>query len=126
MTEKQSVFQRYLEELKRRKVFRVAVAYVIGAWVLLQVAQATFQPLNLPAWSITLVLWLLILGFPVAVGLAWALEVTPQGVKRTRPQAKTPARKTADQLKEQPSIAVLPFADMSPEKDQDHFCEGMA
>jgi len=126
MTDKQSVFQHYVGELKRRKVFRVAAAYMVGAWVLLQVAGATFEPLNLPKWSTTLVLWLLVLGFPVAVGLAWALEVTPQGVKRTKPRTRAPARKTADQVVEQPSIAVLPFADMSPEKDQDHFCEGMA
>ena len=61
----------YFEELKRRKVVRVAAGYVVGAWVLLQVADATFEPLNLPQWSTTLVLWLLVLGFPIAVMLAW-------------------------------------------------------
>lgn len=117
----------YFEELKRRKVVRVCVAYIVGAWLLLQVADATFEPLNLPQWSTTLVLWLLILGFPVALILAWALEVTPQGIRRTKKRRKPIAagkRNNADQPK--PSIAVLPFADMSPEKDQDHFCEGMA
>ena len=76
----------YFEELKRRKVFRVAIAYVVGAWILTQIADATFEPLNLPAWSTSLVLWLLILGFPVALFLAWALEVTPDGIKRTVPR----------------------------------------
>jgi TolB-like protein/Flp pilus assembly protein TadD len=117
----------YFEELKRRKVVQVCIAYVVGAWLLLQVADATFEPLNLPQWSTTLVLWMLIMGFPVALILAWALEVTPQGIRRTKqrlvPVAKS-KKKNANQP--EPSIAVLPFADMSPEKDQDHFCEGMA
>jgi len=117
----------YFEELKRRKVVRVGIAYLVGAWLLLQVADATFEPLNLPQWSTTLVLWLLILGLPVALILAWALEVTPHGIRRTKKRRK-PVTKGNSQNDEQPSpsIAVLPFADMSPEKDQDHFCEGMA
>ena len=127
MPENTNPLMRYFEELKRRKVFRVGIGYLVGAWVLMQVADATFEPLNLPAWSTSLVLWLLVLGFPVAVFLAWALEVTPEGIRRTprRRKATAPARKSpADQP--EPSIAVLPFVDMSPDKDQDHFCEGMA
>jgi TolB-like protein/Flp pilus assembly protein TadD len=127
MNNKKSGISEYFEELKRRKVVRVAIAYAVGAWLLMQVADATFEPLNLPQWSTTLVLWLLALGFPVALILAWALEVTPEGIRRTKKRSK-PAGKTTngpgDQSK--PSIAVLPFVDMSPEKDQDHFCEGMA
>ena len=72
MTEHSSRFSEYIKELKRRKVFRVGAAYLIGAWLLMQIADATFEPLNLPAWSTTLVLWLLVLGFPVALFLAWA------------------------------------------------------
>ena len=128
MSEKQSGIGGYFEELKRRKVIRVAIAYVVGAWVLMQVADATFEPLNLPQWSTTLVLWLLALGFPVALILAWALEVTPEGIRRTRKQRRKPASATkqATSTQTEHSIAVLPFSDMSPEKDQDHFCEGMA
>jgi len=117
----------YFEELKRRKVVQVCIAYIVGAWVLLQVADATFEPLNLPQWSTTLVLWLLVLGFPVALILAWALEVTPQGIRRTQKRRRSIAtgkNQVAGQA--EPTIAVLPFADMSPDKDQDHFCEGMA
>ena len=131
MSEENNGFKNLLEDLKRRKVFRVGIGYVVGAFVLMQVADATFEPLNLPAWSATLVLWLLILGLPVALFLAWALEVTPEGIKRT--EGKQPdnrgankARATPQPSQEEASIAVLPFADMSPEKDQDHFCEGMA
>lgn len=127
MSQKQSGLGGYFEELKRRKVIRVAVAYVVSAWVLMQVADATFQPLNLPQWSTALVLWLLALGFPVAVGLAWALEVTPEGIRRTKKRRKVASSvKQAGGGQAEHSIAVLPFADMSPEKDQDHFCEGMA
>ena len=57
MSEKQSGLSAYFEELKRRKVVRVAIAYIVGAWLLMQVADATFQPLNLPQWSTTMVLW---------------------------------------------------------------------
>jgi adenylate cyclase len=117
----------YFEELKRRKVVRVCIAYLVGSWLLLQIADATFEPLNLPEWSTTMVLWLLILGFPVALFLAWALEVTPDGIRRTQKRQipkSTASHDKADQPV--PAIAVLPFADMSPEKDQDHFCEGMA
>ena len=97
---------------------RVCIAYIVGAWLLLQVADATFEPLNLPQWSTTLVLWLLVLGFPVALILAWALEITPQGIRRTQKRRKpvtTGKHTIADQP--EPSIAVLSFADMSPEKD---------
>jgi len=127
MPDKASPISRYFEELKRRKVFRVGIAYLVGSWIIMQVADATFEPLNLPVWSTSLVLWLLVLGFPVALFLAWALEVTPGGIKRTKSRRKStaPAKKsTGDQP--EPSIAVLPFVDMSPDKDQDHFCEGMA
>ena len=117
----------YFEELKRRKVFKVAIAYIVGAWILTQIADATFEPLNLPDWSTSLVLWLLILGFPLAVFLAWALEVTPDGIKRTKTRRKPVAvSKSASPTETASSIAVLPFTDMSPDKDQDHFCEGMA
>ncbi|HSM39565.1 MAG TPA: hypothetical protein VK862_02350, partial [Afifellaceae bacterium] len=101
---------KYLEELKRRKVFRVGIGYLIGAWILVQIADATFEPLNLPEWSTTLVLWLLVLGFPVALFLAWALEVTPEGIRRTTKKRKTvAASKKSTGTKPEPSIAVLPF-----------------
>jgi membrane protease YdiL (CAAX protease family) len=69
-------------ELKRRNVFRVGVAYAIVAWLLIEVAHTAFPTLQLPGWTITLVTVLLIMGFPVALVIAWAFELTPEGVKR--------------------------------------------
>lgn len=80
-----SSVRRYYEELKRRKVFRVALVYAGVAWVLIQVAVATFPHLNLPSWAVTFVIVLLMLGFPVAIVLAWAFDITPEGVRRTEP-----------------------------------------
>ena len=69
-------------ELKRRNVFRVTAAYLVIGWVLLQVADALFPVLDLPDWSVRLVLGLLVLGFPVALVSAWAFEFTADGVRR--------------------------------------------
>ena len=164
MSDKPSGSTGFFENLKRRKVVQVGIAYLVGAFVIMQIADATFEPMNLPPWSASLVLWLLVLGFPVALFLTWALELTPEGIRRTTsdtpqgggdsaapesgatvpeapaamaPTSGTPATPGASAVPAAPvhpaaaptddaSIAVLPFVDMSPEKDQDHFCEGMA
>ncbi len=73
----------FFSELRKRRVFRVAGAYIIVAWLLVQVADIFFPALKLPEWSITLVAGLVILGFPIALLLAWAYQVTPDGVVRT-------------------------------------------
>jgi adenylate cyclase len=72
------------EELKRRKVFRVAVVYAATAFVVLQAADIMLPRLAVPEWAMTLIVVLVVLGFPVALVMAWALEVTPDGVKVTR------------------------------------------
>jgi predicted esterase len=71
-----------IEELKRRKVFRVLVAYLVSAWLLLQVAEVLSSILSLPAWAPKLVLFLLAIGLVPALILAWAYELTPDGIKR--------------------------------------------
>jgi hypothetical protein len=71
-----------LGELRRRSVFRVGLAYVAAAWVLLQVGDILFNFLDVPSWAGRLLLALLALGMPVALMLAWAFELTPEGVKR--------------------------------------------
>jgi len=72
----------FIAEIKRRSVVRVAVAYVLAAWVLLQIAEVTFGFLEIPNWAGRLLIALLGLGFPIAVVFAWAFELTPDGVKR--------------------------------------------
>ncbi len=72
----------FYTELKRRNVFRVAIAYALVAWVLLQIADVLFPALSLPDWSIRLVAGLLLIGFPLSLFLAWAFELTPDGLKK--------------------------------------------
>src|SRR6476661_8181891 len=73
----------FFAELKRRNVYKVAVAYGVVAWLLMQVASQIFPFFEIPNWAIRLVVLLIIIGFPVALIIAWAFEVTPEGIKRT-------------------------------------------
>jgi TolB-like protein len=73
----------FIAELKRRNVFRVGAAYVVVAWLLIEVSDTIFPRLGLPDWTVTFVIAMLMLGLPVALFLAWAFELTPEGVKRT-------------------------------------------
>ena len=79
MNEKPSFFS----ELKRRNVYKVAVAYIVGGWALSQGIAQVFPVFDVPNWAIRLVVLLIIIGLPVALVLAWAFEITPQGIKRT-------------------------------------------
>src|SRR5438128_7984256 len=72
----------FFAELKRRNVYKVAVAYAVVAWLLIQIATQVFPFFEIPNWTVRLVVMLLILGFPVALILAWAFEITPEGIKR--------------------------------------------
>jgi TolB-like protein/Tfp pilus assembly protein PilF len=71
----------FLSELKRRNVYKVAVAYAVVAWLLAQIASQIFPFFEIPNWAVRLVVLLLILGFPVALVLSWAFEITPEGIK---------------------------------------------
>ncbi len=160
---------KFFTELKRRNIFRVAGVYAVVGWILMQVVAVMTPALHLPDWVDSFFAVMLIIGFPVAVLLAWAFEMTPEGVKRTENVAdgdsisgqtgrkldfailfglvlvaalvvgnrllpqKTivpditvqaePAQTNASNL---PSIAVLPFADLSPAGDQEYFSDGIA
>jgi TolB-like protein/Tfp pilus assembly protein PilF len=72
----------FFSELKRRNVYKVAVAYAVVGWLLVQVATQVFPFFEIPNWAVRLVVLLLILGFPVALILSWAFEITPEGIKR--------------------------------------------
>ena len=82
----------FLEELKRRHVWRVAVAYAFAAWLLVQVATQVFPFFNIPDWSVRLVVILLVIGFPVAVAFARVFELTPEGIRRIEPADSPEAR----------------------------------
>src|SRR5213075_2303591 len=73
----------FFEELKRRKVYRVAAAYIIAAGFIIQIGSAVFPAWELPNWTLRLVVVLLLMGFPIALILAWAYDVTPQGIRVT-------------------------------------------
>jgi len=160
----------WFAELRRRRVFRALAAYLVGAWVLLQVASVIFPPLGVPdGWQRVLIIALAV-GIVPATILAWAYDITAQGIVRTQAaQANDAARATrsasvavsgstvaavpaaaaavddaagtdaaefcdavtcaAENVANSPaaaSVAVLPFADLSPGKDQDWFCDGLA
>jgi TolB-like protein/Flp pilus assembly protein TadD len=73
----------FFAELKRRSVYKVAVAYAVVAWLLMQIASQIFPFFEIPNWAVRLVVLLLIIGFPIALIIAWAFELTPEGIKRT-------------------------------------------
>ncbi len=111
----------FFGELKRRRVYPVMAAYAVVAWILLQIGEVTFDPLGLPPWAMRSLIALVVIGFPVVFVLSWAFDLTSSGVHRDRGPRSRPT--AADQ---RPSVAVLPFADMSPQRDQGYFCEGIA
>lgn len=108
-------------ELKRRGVYPVIAAYAIVSWVLLQIGEVTFEPLYLPRWVMTALIVVVIAGFPVVLALAWFFDFTRTGIRldvgRSTATAESDFR---------PSIAVLPFADMSADRDQGYFCDGVS
>lgn len=125
----------FLSELKERKVLQVAVAYFVVTWIVIQIADSTFEALNLPVWSGTLLVVFVMLGFPFALLLAWAYELTPDGIvkdpdgnagKRVAYERAGIDSEGTESKDLSPSIAVLQFEDMSPERDQAYFCEGIA
>src|SRR5215475_2695378 len=73
----------FFSELKRRNVYKVAVAYAVVGWVLAQIATQIFPFLEIPNWVVRLVIVLIAIGFPIALVIAWAFEATPEGIKRT-------------------------------------------
>lgn len=159
-----------LAELRRRSVFRVAAAYLISGWVVMQVVALIAEASGLPTWTSSFALVLLIVGLPIALIVAWAFEITPEGVKQTDksgesipirpfsvadgvllaglavvigfigwqqfaaperiavagPTASNELNEVATTGPEAASIAVLAFADLSEEGDQEYFSDGIS
>ncbi|MGA7275684.1 MAG: hypothetical protein WBX14_12625 [Candidatus Udaeobacter sp.] len=136
----------FFQELQRRKVYRVAAAYIIAAGFIIQIGSAVFPAWELPNWTLRLVIVLLLIGFPIALILAWAYDVTPQGIRAT-PAPTTHRRRNiyllvaagiivssvagffllprASAGKIDKSIAVLPFQNLTDEKANAYFAEGI-
>ena len=120
--------RKFIHTLRQRGVIKVGIAYLIISWVIMQLADVTFPLLRLPDWTVTLVLALLVLGFPIALVLAWAYELTRDGIQRdSGDSATTQAPKTLEvtTATDEESIAVLPFTNMSADKEQEFFCDGL-
>jgi TolB-like protein/Flp pilus assembly protein TadD len=144
----------FFAELKRRNVYKVAIAYGVVAWLLIQVATQVFPFFDIPNWTVRLVVLLIAIGFPIALIIAWAFELTPEGLKRTEAADAVPTRRSArrawiyvvivaglisvgvfllgrsigfkqgTELPEK-SIAVLPFENRSRDPDNAYFAEGV-
>ncbi len=151
----------FFAELKRRNVYKVAVAYAVVAWLLIQVATQVFPFFELPNWAVQVVVLAMVIGFPIAVVASWAFEMTPEGIKLERDLDRRVSRKTGRKLtalitvvaavaagvttfrflhsersnaERQPalaaeidskSIAVLPFENLSEEKANAYFADGI-
>src|SRR5437764_3253854 len=139
----------WLEEVKRRRVFRAIVAYGVVAFAVLQIIEPVMHGLSLPDWILPATLAALGIGFPVTLVLAWALDLRGGRIERTAPAPSGrmllvlvviglalaapglgwylwKTHRPAAARTELKSIAVLPFADLSPAKDQDWMCDGIA
>jgi hypothetical protein len=155
LTSRENVdLRNFFTELRRRNVYKVAVAYALVGWLLIQIAVSTFPFLQIPIWATRLVIGLVILAFPIALILAWAFELTPKGIQRTQELApgvkpvRSSGRKRATMIVaialaaagltafyivrsksgangSEKSIAVLPFENRSPDKENAYFADGV-
>jgi adenylate cyclase len=131
----------FWQELKRRKVVRVAIGYTLVAWVLVEISSVLFPALLLPDWSTRLVVALALVGFPIAVVLAWAFETSPEGLRRELSAADSglapmpaaipaqrdgsAANRRLELADERRAIVVLPFSNLSESAENEYFSDGV-
>ncbi|MCH7576153.1 MAG: hypothetical protein IIA59_13665 [Candidatus Marinimicrobia bacterium] len=147
MIQQQSRVSTFVSELRRRRVFRVAAVYGGVAFVLFQIIDSIFEPLHIPEWIGSLIIILLLVGFPLAMALAWVFDITPEGIVRTegrstgKPGTSNRAlmavtiaavafgiwgwMRDGGTVGEIRSIAVLPLDNLMGDPDQDYFVDGM-
>ena len=113
-------------ELRRRKVFGVAAGYVVVGWLLVEVASTLFPTFNAPDWVLKVFITLVFLGFPVAMLLAWAYQLTPEGVSRTADVDSSAGPSSQSDGPAAEGIAVLPFVSMSQDVDDEYLADGIA
>jgi serine/threonine-protein kinase len=119
--------KKFFAELKRRKVYSVAVTYAVVSWLLIQVVTQVFPPFEIPTWAERLVILAIMLGFPVALVLSWFFDLTRYGVVRTPDRVREPKIDLVPpSSSNEKSIAILPFSDLSSGHDHDYFSDGIA
>ena len=117
----------FFAELKRRKVYSVAIAYVVAGWALAQGIAQVLPVFDIPNWVVRLLVVLIVLGFPVALTLSWFFDFTRYGIVRTPDRASQPRIDAVDpSISQEKSIAVLPFKDLSAGPERDYLGEGIA
>src|SRR4029453_4621825 len=116
--------RRFFAELKRRKVYRVAIAYVVAAWLIAQVVTQIFPVFEVSQWALRSMIVFLTTGFPLALILAWAFDITPEGIKRTDDIDPVQAQTRRTEAIPAKSIAVLPFENLSDDPRSEEGREG--
>jgi hypothetical protein len=114
--------KQFFAELRRRSVYKVAVAYAVIAWLLIQGASIFFPTFEAPSWVTKVFIAIVVLGFPAALVLAWAFDLTPEGIKRTKVGDADVALTSVIAEK---SIALLPFENLSADPENAFFVDGV-